>query len=46
MLHDVVILFVVFTEEGDDVHLITARKAEPTEERLYYAHYEEETRGN
>ena len=45
-LHDTVTLFVVFTERGDDIHLITARKAEPIEERLYYAHYEEETRGN
>jgi uncharacterized DUF497 family protein len=45
-LHDTVILFVVFTEQGEDIHLITARKAEPVEERLYYAHYEKETRGN
>jgi uncharacterized DUF497 family protein len=45
-LHDTVILFVVFTEQGEDIHLITARKAEPIEERLYHAHYEEETRGN
>jgi uncharacterized DUF497 family protein len=45
-LHDTVILFVVFAEQGEDIHLITARKAEPIEERLYYAHYEEETRGN
>jgi len=45
-LQDAVIFFVVFTEKGEDIHLITARKAEPIEERLYYAHYEEETRGN
>ena len=45
-LHDTVILFVVFTEQDDDVRLIMARKAEPPEERLYYAHYEKETRGN
>ena len=45
-LQDTVILFVVFTEQGDDIHLVMARKAEPSEERLYYAHYEEETRGN
>ena len=45
-LHDTVVLFVVFTEHGEDIHLITARKAEPPEERLYYAHYEEETRRN
>jgi uncharacterized DUF497 family protein len=42
-LHDTVILFVVFTERGENIHLITARKAEPIEERLYYAHYEKET---
>jgi uncharacterized DUF497 family protein len=45
-LHDTVMFFVVFTEQGEDVHLITARKVEPIEERLYYAHFEEETRGN
>jgi uncharacterized DUF497 family protein len=45
-LHDTVVLFVVFTEQGEDIHLITARKAEPVEERLYYAHYEEEAGGN
>ena len=45
-LQDTVILFVVFTEQSDDIHLIMARKAEPPEERLYYAHYEEETRRN
>ena len=45
-LHDTVILFVVFTEQDDDVRLIMARKAEPPEGRLYYAHYEKETRGN
>jgi uncharacterized DUF497 family protein len=45
-LHDTVTLSVTFTEQGEDIHLITARKAEPIEERLYYAHYEEETRGN
>ena len=45
-LHDMVIFFVVFTERGENIHLISARKAEPIEERLYYAHYERETRGN
>ena len=45
-LHDTLTLFVVFIEQGEDIHLITARKAEPIEERLYYAHYEKETRGN
>ena len=45
-LHDMVTLFVVFTERGEDIHLITARMAEPIEERLYYAHYEKETGGN
>jgi len=45
-LHDVVTLFVVFIEQGENIHLIMARKAEPIEERLYYAHYEKEARGN
>ncbi|MCL2294720.1 MAG: BrnT family toxin [Spirochaetes bacterium] len=45
-LHDTVIFFVVFTERGENIHLITARKADPIEEMLYYAHYEKETRGN
>ncbi|GHT63880.1 hypothetical protein FACS1894110_02490 [Spirochaetia bacterium] len=29
-------LFVVYTERGDDTLLITARKAEPHERRIYY----------
>ena len=45
-LHDTVIFFVVFTERYENIHLITARKADPIEERLYYANYERETRGN
>jgi len=45
-LHDMVIFFVVFTEQEDNIHLITARKAEPIEERLYYAHYERTIRRN
>ena len=45
-LHDTVTLFVVFTERGNSIHIITARKAEPIEERLYYDHYEKETRRN
>ena len=45
-LHDAITLFVVFTEKDDDIHLITARKAEPIEERLYYAHYEKENGRN
>jgi uncharacterized DUF497 family protein len=45
-LRDTIMLFVVFTEQGEDIHLISARKAEPIEERLYNAHYERETRGN
>jgi uncharacterized DUF497 family protein len=32
--HDV--LFVVFTERGEDTRLITARIAEPRERRIYY----------
>ena len=45
-LQDTVIFFVVFTERDENIHLITARKADPIEERLYYAHHERETRGN
>jgi uncharacterized DUF497 family protein len=45
-LRGAVILFVVFTEQGEDVRLITARKAEPHEEVLYYGHYRRETGGN
>jgi len=45
-LRDTVIFFVVFTEEDDNIHLITARKAEPIEERFYYEHYEKATRRN
>jgi len=37
------VLFVVFTEQGDDIHLITAREALPHEERLYYEHYKKST---
>jgi uncharacterized DUF497 family protein len=40
---NMVILFVVFTEKDDDIHLITARKAEPHEEALYYEHYRKST---
>ena len=45
-LHDTIIFFVVFIEQGENIHLITARKAEQIEERLYYAHYERETKRN
>ncbi|MDR1216060.1 MAG: BrnT family toxin [Treponema sp.] len=45
-LHDTVILFVVYTERGDNIHIISARTAEPHEERLYYEYYEREVRGN
>jgi len=45
-LKDTVIFFVVFTEEDDNIHLITARKAELIEERAYYEHYEREIRRN
>jgi len=38
-----VVLFVVFTEQGDDIHLITAREALPHEERLYYDQYRKST---
>ena len=38
-----VVLFVVFTEQGDDIHLITAREALSHEERLYYDQYRKST---
>jgi uncharacterized DUF497 family protein len=38
-----VVLFVVFTEQGDDIHLITAREAESHEEKLYYDLYRKST---
>ena len=41
-LHDLVILFVVTTDQDDNTQIITARKAMPKERELYYAHYEEE----
>jgi len=45
-LHDTVILFVVTADKGDDTQIISARKATPKEQELYYANYERETRGN
>ena len=42
VFHDVV-LFVVFTEQEDGIHLITAREALPHEERLYFDHYRKST---
>lgn len=30
------ILFVVYTERGDDIRIISARKATPSEEEAYY----------
>ena len=46
-LHDTVILFVVTVDKAnEDTQIISARKAVPQEQEIYYAHYEEETRGN
>jgi uncharacterized DUF497 family protein len=45
-LRGVIIVFIVFTEQDDEIRLITARKAEPHEEKLYYEHYQRETGGN
>jgi len=42
-LHDTVILFVVTTDRDDATQIISARKATPKEQELYYAHYEKET---
>jgi len=41
--HDVLILFVIFTERNGDIHLITARKATAKERRTYDENYQRET---
>jgi uncharacterized DUF497 family protein len=45
-LNGVVILYVVISPYGENVQIISARKAEPREERLYYEHFQKETGGN
>jgi uncharacterized DUF497 family protein len=45
-LRGVIILYVVIAPEGEEVQIITARRAEPPEERTYYEHYQKETGGN
>jgi uncharacterized DUF497 family protein len=45
-LHDTVILYLVYTERSDNIHIISERTAEPHEEHLYYEHYEREVTGN
>jgi uncharacterized DUF497 family protein len=45
-LKGVVILYVVIVPRGGDIQIISARKAEPPEERTYYEHYRRETEGN
>ena len=45
-LNDTVILFVVTADTNEDTQIISARKATPKEQELYYANYERETRGN
>ena len=32
------ILFVIYTERGENIRLISARKAKPKERRIYYGH--------
>jgi uncharacterized DUF497 family protein len=45
--HDTVILFVVTVDKiYGDTQIITARKATPKEQEIYYAHYKEETKRN
>jgi uncharacterized DUF497 family protein len=45
-LKGAVILYVVIALKGEDVRIISARKAEPPEEKIYYEHYRRETEGN
>jgi uncharacterized DUF497 family protein len=45
-LKGVVILYVVIVPKGEDVQIISARKAEPPEEKTYYEHYRREIEGN
>jgi uncharacterized DUF497 family protein len=45
-LKGTVILYVVITLKGEEVRIISARKAEPLEEKIYYEHYKRETEGN
>jgi uncharacterized DUF497 family protein len=45
-LHGVVILFIVYTTDDNNIHLISGRKAEPHEERLYNEHLKKEIEGN
>ncbi|MDR2964436.1 MAG: BrnT family toxin [Treponema sp.] len=43
---DFFILSVVFTEKGDNIHLITARKATTKERKIYEENYKKETSRN
>jgi uncharacterized DUF497 family protein len=45
-LKDAVVLYVVIAPKGGKVQIISARKAEPPEERTYYEHYRQETERN
>jgi uncharacterized DUF497 family protein len=45
-LRGVVIVYVVIIPEGENIQIISARRAEPPEERIYHEHYQKETRGN
>ena len=46
-IRDLVILFVVTADKNDgNTQIITARKATPKEQEVYYANYEKETGGN
>ena len=43
-LHNTMVLYIVYEDrKNGDVQLISAREAEPQEERLYYEHYRRET---
>jgi uncharacterized DUF497 family protein len=45
-LRGVVILYVVIVSEGENVQIISARKAEPPEEKIYHEHYQKEVGRN
>jgi hypothetical protein len=45
-LKDAVVPYVVIAQKGGKVQIISARKAEPPEERTYYEHYRQETERN
>ena len=39
MMEDMVILYVIFTDRAGTIRLISARRAEPIEQELYYENF-------